>query len=421
MSQCPERGELHDQVSPSAPSPGTRQRTPAGSDLDGGLPRHDRAGGRFGVLYQQQRQAQAAADAAALAGARDLPTTTTASTDAQTYVSANMPGANTPAVSFPTTSQIKVVVSKTVPTSFGNIFGISSANVSATAMAGLKSPSSCSAPGSNCYAMFASDTSCAVNGITFGGGTHITGGVLSNGSLNVGGGGSTFGPTFYGAGCTVSPSGFQSQNKHLRLGTDAPGSNHHLADRLLDRLPGLQRCRLYRPGRHAKLLHFGQHRGVGDPAVIQPGQPDLGQHLLRVGTGTASTPSTWNGAITVSGTAEATFVGGSVTLSGGDNLTACGYSTSGYTASACSSVVPAPATTNYPLVYAVQGCIDASGGGDTFLGDMFAPNGTVTIGGGTETIFVEAKDISATGGGITGDGPSDAIGSSLSGSVALLQ
>lgn len=136
-----------------------------------------------------------------------------------------------------------------------------------------------------------------------------------------GGGGSSFGPTFYGTGCTVSPSGFAGQGKTF----------------------------------------------VSGPMAQAP-------------------TTTWP----------------------------IDYS-------ACSSAVPASNTTNYPIIDAVQGGINASGGGDRFLGDMFAPNGTVTIGGGTETIFVEAKDISASGGGITGDGPSDATGSSLAGSVALLQ
>jgi hypothetical protein len=85
--------------------------------------------------------------------------------------------------------------------------------------------------------------------------------------------------------------------------------------------------------------------------------------------------------------------------------------------------VPAPLTTNYPLFYATGSAtaIDGSSGGQTLLGDMFAPNGTVNLGGGTDTTFVEAQKVSASGGGLTGDGPTDTGTTSLTGSVALLQ
>jgi hypothetical protein len=236
-----------------------------------------------------------------------------------------------------------------------------------------------------------------------------------------GGGGSSFGPTFYGTGCTVSPSGFAGQGNTFTSGPTAQAPSITWPIDYSTDFPACSGAACTGPGGTPSFCTSSSTAASETLQSYNPINLTSGNIYCDVGTGTASTPSTWNGAITVSGTAEATFVGGSVTISGGDNLTACGYATAGYTASACSSAVPAPNTTNYPIIYAVQGGINASGGGDTFLGDMFAPKGTVTIGGGTETIFVEAKDISANGGGITGDGPSDATGSSLAGSVALLQ
>ena len=53
----------------------------------------------------------------------------------------------------------------------------------------------------------------------------------------------------------------------------------------------------------------------------------------------------------------------------------------------------------------MSGGIDDSAGGTAFHGDLFAPNGTINIGGGTWTTFAEGNDISAPGGGFTGDGP----------------
>ena len=153
-----------------------------------------------------------------------------------------------------------------------------------------------------------------------------------------------------------------------------------------------------------------------------------GNIYCDVGTGTgvvAGTPTTWNGAITVDGGPnEDSFVGGSVTLGGGDTLTACGYATAGYAVSGCSAAVPVPTTTNYPLIYAVGTgtSITNGGGGGTFTGDMFAPSGTINMGGGDSTFFLEGKDVTIPGGGYTGDGPSDSgSGGGSSGSESLLQ
>ena len=76
-------------------------------------------------------------------------------------------------------------------------------------------------------------------------------------------------------------------------------------------------------------------------------------------------------------------------------------------------------TANYPLFYAVGTgtAIDTSSGGDHFAGDMFAPNGAISVGGGTSTMFLEGFDINAPGGGWTGDGPTSSGGGGNSGST----
>ena len=92
-----------------------------------------------GAWYRQQRQAQATADAAALAGAQVLPTsdTTQAQTLADQYGAAN--GGGVDGVSFSTgfesNDTVTVNVQKSVPSFFANVFSIDHATVTATASA----------------------------------------------------------------------------------------------------------------------------------------------------------------------------------------------------------------------------------------------------------------------------------------------
>lgn len=111
-----------------------------------------------------------------------------------------------------------------------------------------------------------------------------------------------------------------------------------------------------------------------------------------------------------------------MTIGGGTQLETCGYAAAGYTASGCSPSVPTPSTTNYPAIYAIGGGIDASSGGGTFTGDLYAPMGTITIGGGDSTAFLEGYDVNWSSGGIRGDGPDvSGSGSSSSSGASLTQ
>jgi Flp pilus assembly protein TadG len=88
-----------------------------------------------GSFYQAHRKQQAIADAAALAAAGDLPTSTgQAATDAQTYAGKN--GGSIDEISFSTTympnDTVTVSASKTVSTTFLGAVGINSAKVKAT-------------------------------------------------------------------------------------------------------------------------------------------------------------------------------------------------------------------------------------------------------------------------------------------------
>ena len=122
-------------------------------------------------------------------------------------------------------SEIQVIVSKTAPSFFGKVLGVNSANVSATAVAGLKAGvTSCSNPGLRLLRDVREGHQLhGHHPILLGGGTHVNGGMTSNGSINVGGGGSNFGNTTYGngSGCTVGPSGYQQQSNTFTSGPTA--------------------------------------------------------------------------------------------------------------------------------------------------------------------------------------------------------
>jgi type II secretory pathway pseudopilin PulG len=383
----------------------------------------------IGSFDQVQRQAQTAADAAALAGAHDLPgSQTTATTDAIAYVTKNLSGA-TPVVTFPTSTEIKVVVSKTSPSFFGKIFGVNSANISATSVAS-ESPgvTGCTSAGSTCYAMFAMDTSCSGNPITLGGGSNVTGGVFSNGSIDVGGGGSSLGATNYSnaSGCTVRPSSWaQNSNSFISGPTATAPLTSWPINYALD-FPACSGGACTGPGGTPSFCTQATTATDLQLVTYYPGTLVSDNIYCGVGSGTPSNPATWNAEIDVAGgPATDTFVAGTVKIGGGSSLDACGYTSSGYSSSSCSGSVPAPVTANYPLAYAVGTgtSIDDSAGGSTFHGDLFAPHGTIDIGGGSWTTFAEGLDVSAPGGGfsVTGDGPSTTGPLSGTASEALIQ
>lgn len=148
----------------------------------------------LGEWYWQHRQLQTAADAAALAGAFALPNSTTATTQAQSYVSKNVSGATT-TVTTPynsSSSQIKVTVTKPAASILSGVLGITPPTEKVTAIAS-KAPSTVAA------AVFASDTTCSDNAVDIeGNGANIPGGIYSNGTFYNGSNNDSFGWVDYG-------------------------------------------------------------------------------------------------------------------------------------------------------------------------------------------------------------------------------
>ena len=414
----------------------------------------------IGSGRQAQTKAQSTADAAATAAAAAVAggaSTTAAMSTATTVAQQNGATAANIAVTYIASGatgrpSFQVRIRGDDATSVGNESGRSSIPVAASATAAVKvttttsaqtitntttsttTNSSCASAGSNCMAIFAAQTGCSNTGVTLGGGTTVAGGVWSNSSLNIGGGGSSFQALTYGTGCTVTPAAgidpgqnYQSNTFHNGL----PQAQTPLTDFPINYLADFPTCSgtgctgvcatnnntsaagtVSSCATSLKTPSFCTQASTKSSWSVDtytaPYTLITGQVYCAVGSGTPSNPTTWNGSLTVAGgssSMRSSFVAGSITVSGGTTLAACGYNLPYFSSSTCSA--PAPSTPDYPL-FATSGTINASQGGNGLTGDWYAPEGAISVGGGTSFVgFLEAQTVNLSSGGITGDGPAD--------------
>jgi Putative Flp pilus-assembly TadE/G-like len=333
-------------------------------------------------FYQAQRQAQTAADAAALGAAQDLPNGTTASSDATSLGQENDPG-STVASTTPyggSTSKIMVKVSASTPAILGQIFGVTSANVSATAVAGPASTASYDA-------FFASDTSCTgtanLTGVSVTAtGASINGAVISNGYLSVTGGSDALGPTTDGGpnGCTPKVTG--TGDTFTTGPTPNPTAQTWPTD-YTSYGANTSNCTSTYAGTGTLLLPVtGQ--------TIPPGVYCAPNGTISI---TASN-------ITATGV---TLIAKSFTLSGSPI-----------------NITPAAGANGLTIYQTGTTELDLTTSGLLQGGTVFAPNAPVRVSGsGTESGFIEAKDVWVSGSSFTftGTGPSSAG----IGGIALLQ
>ena len=94
----------------------------------------------WGSWFTEQRHLQAAADAATMAGAQDLPNTGVASSTATTYGATNVSGLDAWTPSFPNNYTIDVTLTKKSNAIFSKFLGINSMNVRAHARAVVGTP-----------------------------------------------------------------------------------------------------------------------------------------------------------------------------------------------------------------------------------------------------------------------------------------
>jgi Flp pilus assembly protein TadG len=384
-----------------------------------------------GSWYQKRHEAQVVADAAALAAANCLANpnsgqnsaavpqclSNTDTTDAQkvavAYAASNgLTIDPSKDVAF-SGNTVTVTATNTSPTFFANLFGIGSATERASATASYTTATSggCANPGVNCYAIFTEDSSTSSVGFSLtGGGVDFTGGVHSNCNLSLGGGGSQFGPTTYGSASGCSGGAHGGGNSFTSGPTAEAAINSWPID-YSTYFPACTGAACTGPNGTPSFCTYA----AANFSLTKSSQIGSGIYCAYGTTATPGTPSTWNGAISFGNgsltSPNASFIGGTISLNnGGDSFTAYDY-VSG-------------ASKNYPLFYATSSsstAINLQGGGSSYIGDMFVPNGGETMkGGGTITTFIEAQDVSWQGGGATGDGPLDSgSGATTTGSDSL--
>jgi hypothetical protein len=335
-------------------------------------------------------------------------TTVDAATVATNYAATNGVSIPTSDVSF-SSNYVTVTTPDPTPALFAGLFGLHNARPTAVAVAkwGTDSASNCSTSqqsAGQCYFIFARDTNCAGNNTTVsvshnGTGT-FQGGIWSNGSLNTSNTGNANWPaTYYGNGnsCKWSRHGDHNESfascQQAGVSQTTPCSAQALNFWPRDWTTVVTTCSgasCSGPG--------GTPAFCTDAAASYPSLTPVSGHVYCAwGSGTPSTPSTWTGAITVSsgnGTLQSSYIGGSVSLTLQSNVTLAAQLSTGL---------------GKLLIYANTAANVTSQGNATLTGDIFVPNGTVTVnsgGGDNLTTFIEAQDVSmSASGNITGDGP----------------
>lgn len=384
--------------------------------------------------YQKHHQAQVAADSAALAAADCLlqnnSTSTTSTSTCQTATDTTR--ASSVATTIAQTNSVPIAGSVTYGTSptgvvtnvtvttatsspsfFARAAGILSANISARAVASLNwTFHDCPAAGSGCLMFYAASDSCGTGSnaaiqMQIGSSDTLNGGIFTNGSVDdsKGNGGSITGPVTYGTGSTCQTNTSFKANADKQGAVQQSPSNRGSAANPnwpIDFSTDFPACSTDcgSGGTPSYCTYsatkFTAYQGAGV--------------YCAYGSGTASTPSTWNGTIsfpsgtgTSSSPASVTLIGGNIALSSNSTYTA--YSQNLFAYAACTS-----ACKNGQNPY-----FSAVGGGLTFSGDVFVPNGQASFTGGNVnfTGFTEALTIIDLGGNQTGDGPSFSGGPQL--------
>jgi Flp pilus assembly protein TadG len=390
----------------------------------------------LGSFYKAQRQAQAAADAGALAASQDLPNSTgTATTDGRKYAIANYPSANatvvTPYNGSP--SQVKVTVNARSPAILGGLFGVTSANISATAVAaGGGGPS---VP----TAVFAMSTTCTDAGATINGASIVVaGGTHSNGSVTVSGASNDSGPTTYGGphGCGYTANGSSNASGGVAPIVDAnvepwpidyskltypapdctPGPNTFIAPSFTwtSGTTGNIPPGVYCATTGDITLSGSSLNATGCTFIAQQGNIDVGGASLTTSGNFFANGA--NGSITIhgsnislNGVLEATGANGQINITGAGingNVTMIG-TTLGLSGAGI-TLAPYPGYQNLTAYQTGTQLLKFSGAGYVSGGSIFAPNAAIDFSGAGNALgMLEAQDVSLHGAGytFTGNGP----------------
>ena len=346
-----------------------------------------------GSWYLTQGQLQAAADAAALAGAADLPSSPSgAESLAQTIGTKDASGATVTSVTpyNSSSSEIQVTLSKTGSLWFAALFGVKAPTITASAVAE-------STPGTGNF-IYAGSTSCSAISITNSGTLDVSTTVWTNGGITAVNSGTIdiTGNVDVGNSSCAYPGGL----------TPAEPTDVATYSGWPEPLPTVAQGNLPSSCSTASLDIVNSSWLSSNP----PGMYCTTGTITLVDSGSYSfdgyefvSESTSSTAISVINSGTGTFYG------------YCPADTGDW------SDCPAGGTPQ-TLFYATAGGISFdNSGGQSFLGDIFAPDGPVslTMSGGTGTDgFIESLTMTFTNSGtttVTGSGPTTSGGVSLIG------
>jgi Flp pilus assembly protein TadG len=384
----------------------------------------------LGSFYKAQRQAQAAADAGALAASQDLPNRTAAAgPDGTTYATTNYPGATatvqTPYNGSPT--QVKVTVNTTSPAILGQLFGMTAAKISATAVAaGGGGPS---VP----TAVFAMSTTCTDAGATINGSSIVVkGGTHSNGSVTVSGASNDSGPTTYGGphGCGYTQNGANNASggvapivdpnvepwpiDYSKLTYPSPPPCTFTAANFSWATGGIIPPGVYCATTGNITLSGSSLNATGCTFIAQQGTIDIGGSSITTSgnffaNGTNGSINVHGSNISLNGVLEATGANGQINITGAGingNVTMIG-TTLGLSGAGI-SLAPYPGYQNLTAYQTGTQLLQFSGAGYVSGGSIFAPNAAIDFSGAGNALgMLEAQDVSLHGAGFTftGNGP----------------
>ena len=391
-----------------------------------------------GSFYTSQRHAQSAADAAALAASQGYASGTTDATSIgntiTSFVQKNYPDENS--INWTssyggTPGRIRVDVGGASPAFFGRALGMTSAKVSAYAVAGATGTYGPSA-------VFAMTTKCGDPGVTIGGNTFTSGNVHSNGSMTITGNGTSVSAATYGAPCTFSNSG----NRSVTAIQD-PNPEPWPYDYSKDGIPAVPACVTgpTAPVYNQPTFTFnsdipqGTYCATGNITISGTGINASGSVFISTG-GTITISGTQvnagssfyangaNGGITFSannsqmnGILEATGSSGLITINGNSitgNATMYGNAFSLTKNSA--TLAPYPGKNGLMIYQTGTSTLSIDGNGFLDGGTIFAPQAPIVFNGegsGTVSGFIEGQDVSIAASNsltINGTGPNTDFG-----------
>lgn len=343
----------------------------------------------IGMVSVKEGQLQNAADAAALAAARDLPSATTAKNTAVTYAGYNGVSAANTVATTPyngNASRIEVVCKQTVQYTFAKIFGAKSIEVSARAVAEKTGGAS----GPFGYAVFSGGNTLLLG--MYSSNLNITGSVHSNYSLQISGSSQSI------SGNAEAVNSLNCYVSSLTIGGLAQGASIDIQGSTIN-VPN----RLTSPAAVISMPDFSAEvKATADAAgtTITGNKTFWGTNL------SVDKPIYVIGKVEVAGS---TFTGnGTICATGDINMSG--------------SMLEANSNTAVCL-YSTTGNISLSTSGLTINGTLYAPNGKIGIYASNITIYgrVIAKEILITGSNVNIISGSGDLGFLSGGAISLVE